>query len=144
MGLATDQERRIGIVARFKSEELRVISTVYEVQEDQRLGPLPVRLLRQGRVVGSIPTAPPNTSGDGAKRIAPPEHDTSVHLDPAVSAMVAGPSRNSDGLLALLSVNHSAFVDDEGVATSLSTDGEGADGVFKTVMVTSVVVQRRG
>ena len=46
MGLATDQERRIGIVARFKSEELCVISTVYEVQEDQRPGPLPVRLLR--------------------------------------------------------------------------------------------------
>ena len=46
MGLPTDQERRIGSVARFKSEELWVISTVYEVQEDQRLGPLPVRRLR--------------------------------------------------------------------------------------------------
>ena len=46
MGLATDQERRIGSVARFKSEDLCVISTVYDVQEDQRLGPLPVRRSR--------------------------------------------------------------------------------------------------
>ena len=46
MGLATDQERRIGSVARFKSEELCVIRTVYEVQEDQRLGSFPVRLWR--------------------------------------------------------------------------------------------------
>jgi hypothetical protein len=46
MGLATDQERRIGSVARFKSEERCVLSTVSEVQEDQRLGPFPVRRLR--------------------------------------------------------------------------------------------------
>ncbi len=46
MGLATDQERRIGSVARFKSEELWVISTEREVQEDQQLGPFPVRRLR--------------------------------------------------------------------------------------------------
>jgi hypothetical protein len=31
MGLATDQVRKIGSVARFKSEELCVISAVYEV-----------------------------------------------------------------------------------------------------------------
>jgi len=31
IGLATDQERRIGIVARFKSKGLCVIITVYEV-----------------------------------------------------------------------------------------------------------------
>lgn len=46
MGLATDQVSRIGSVARFKSEELCGISAVSEVQEDQRLGPLPVGLLR--------------------------------------------------------------------------------------------------